>query len=123
MPNVKIKLAKPILDHDGPVHFVELREPTFDEYLAIGDPYEVAKSPEGALFSVQNADVIRSYVEACLVKPSTPDLLSGAGLPTARKVRDAVLGFFRDGGEAADEASQTSPTSSSSEASGSTPAA
>ncbi len=115
MPNVKIPLSKPIVDHGGPVTEIELREPTFDEFLLLGEPYEVARSPEtGALFSIENTETIRDYARLLLVRPTTLEQLNGAGFDVARKVRAAVLGFFRDGDGGKAETSEITPTSSSS---------
>lgn len=74
---------------------IVLREPTFDEILSLDDPYTVGVSPGGVPFVVENADVIRRYVQICVIEPADPALLSQAGMHVARKVRQAVLGFFQ----------------------------
>lgn len=114
---VTIPLKKPLRGPNGLlVHNVVLREPTFDEVIAREDPYTVAVSPGGVPFVVENNEVIRAFVDICLVEPKDPALLQQGGMHLARKVRQAVLGFFRpDEGEGEDSA--TSPTNSPSPAS------
>jgi hypothetical protein len=116
--NVSIALKKPIKGPNGAMfNAIVLREPTFDEVVAREDPYTVAVSPGGIPFVVENSDVIRSYIDLCLVEPADPALLKQADLHAARKVRQAILGFFQpDAGEPA--ASGNSRTRSRSRASG-----
>lgn len=116
--NVSIPLKAPIKGPNGATYSaIVLREPTFDEVVAREDPYTVAVSPGGIPFVVENSDVIRSYVDLCLVEPPDPALLKQAGLHAARKVRQAILGFFQpDDGEPA--VSGSSRTRSRSPASG-----
>lgn len=117
---VIIPLDKPLTGHDGPIKRIVLREPTFDEYLAVGDPYSVASSGEGSAFAVENMDAIRRYIGLCLVEPANPDLLKQGNAKLARALKEKILGFFQV--DAVTEASGTSPTSSSSGASTSKPA-
>lgn len=114
-----IKLKTPLKAPGGPVHEIVMREPTFDEYLTYGDPYTVAGSRDGTPFMVENAEVIGQYIRLCLVEPKDPATLAQGNARLARKVKDAVLGFFRPDDQE-DEASVTSQTNSPSEASGGT---
>lgn len=106
---ILLSLAERIEGHKGLISKIVLREPTFDEYLEIGDPYEIGESTDGFRFTVQNPEAVRAYIETCCVEPADPLLLSSASARVARKVRIAILNFFHDGDEAA-EASKTSPT-------------
>jgi len=117
---VTIKLAKPLVTHNGPLSRIVLREPTFDEFLSFGDPYTVAGSAEGAPFIIENVEVIKQYLTVCLVEPKDPALLSQAGARVAREVKQALLGFFQPAGEAGED-SATSETNSSSAGSESAP--
>lgn len=122
--NVTIPLSEPIFGpNKARYDSIVLREPTFDETLLYEEPVFVAMTEGGNFLEVQRPDVIRAYIDLCLVEPPDPALLAQGGMQAARKVRKAVLGFFREG-EKAGEASKTSPTSSpspGSDASGSTP--
>ena len=104
-----------LLTGDGPINEVILREPTFDEYLDIGEPVTLAKTPDGMLFSVENSEVIRRYLQACLVQPKSALQLNQGGMKLAQAVKGAVLGFFHDA-PSGGEPSTTSPTTSSSDA-------
>lgn len=117
---IVIPLSKPLRAHGGEsIKQIVLREPTFDEYLDVGDPYTFAASNEGTPFAVENADVIKRYIELCLVEPKDSLLLKQAGARVAREVKEKLLAFFRPGATA-DEASVTSETNSPSAASGET---
>jgi hypothetical protein len=92
---VTIALSKPLTTHDGPLKAIVLREPTYDEYLAIGDPYLVAESPGGTRFVHENMENIRQYIALCLVEPKDPALLTQAGAFVAKQVKEGILGFFQ----------------------------
>lgn len=113
-----IKLDKPLVTHEGPLSEIILQEPTFEEYMIYGDPWTIAEGKEGTPFAVENMDVIQQYLALCLVQPADPALLQQASARVARRVKDKLLSFFRPDA-AAGEASETSPTTSPSEASGS----
>lgn len=110
-----------LVDHQGTVTAIVIREPCFDDYIELGEPYSIGES-DGARpqdgdgdgkvrFAVERPDVIKAYIQRCLVRPADPNLLSQSSARVGRKVRQAVLGFFRDGDEES-EASTTSPGSS-----------
>ena len=106
---VSVPLEEPIVGHRDPIKAIVLREPTYEDYMEIGDPYEIGESEGGVRFTVQNPDAVRAYIDRCLVAPNDPLLLTQASARVGRKVRLAVLGFFRDVEEAA-AASTTSQT-------------
>ena len=95
----------------GDIHKVVVREPTFDEYFAIGDPYNIAYTPTGTGFAVENPDNIRRYIDMCVVEPQDPAILRQGDALLAREVKKAVLDFFLSPDEA-DSASATSETGS-----------
>lgn len=117
---VTIPLAKPLKGPNGlEVKQITLREPTFDEYLAYGDPVTIAQAEGGTPFVVDNEEVIRQYIALCLVEPKDPQILSQGGARLGRAVKQALMGFFQPD-EPAVEASETLPTNSPSAASGAT---
>lgn len=90
-----IELATPLRSPEGDVKRIVLREPTFDEYLSYGDPYSIAYTAEGVPFGVENMEVIKRYIGACLVEPKDPATLLQAGALVARDVKEKLLGFFQ----------------------------
>jgi len=92
-----IKLRKPLESPEGPVKQIVIREPTFDEYLVHGDPFTIASSSEGLPFVVENSEVIAKYIRLCLVEPKDPQILHQGTARVAREVKEALLGFFRQG--------------------------
>jgi hypothetical protein len=109
-----IKLDKPIKAHGGPCKAIVLREPLYEDYLNIGDVYSVAQTVGGQVFAVDNMPNIRQYIETCLVEPKDPALLNQLPAKIAKKLKDTILGFFRE--DAGSDTSETSRTNSSSEA-------
>lgn len=112
---VRIPVPAGLTTHAGPVFEVVLQPPTYDAYLDLGEIVTWGKAPDGTVFTVQNSEVLRSYIARCLVQPKDPLVLNQGGLALARAVRGAVLDFFRDDSSAS-EPSPTSPTTSSSPA-------
>lgn len=116
---VTIKLKQPLEAPDGFVHEVVLREPTFDEYLVHGDPFTVARSAGGTPFVVESPDVIKAYINLCLVAPKDPQILRQGKARLAKQMKEALMGFFHPDSQE-DAAPETSPTSSPSAVSGET---
>lgn len=112
---VTIPLSKPLrAPNNEMIKQVILREPTFDEYLAYGDPFTVAQSSGGTPFVVENEEIIRRYIALCLVEPKDPALLEQGNARLGRALKQGLLNFFQpDVPEAA--ASEKSPTNSPSE--------
>jgi hypothetical protein len=107
---VTLKLVTPMMVHGTPLTEVVLREPSFNEYLEIGDPFTVAASPgSGVPFIVEDLEVVRKYVRLLVMPPADALALEQGGFDLARRMKDAVMGFFRRG-EEADAASPTLPT-------------
>lgn len=93
---VTIPLDKPLTGHKGPIRQVVVRAPTYDEYLIHGDPYIWVPLPSGGgkAFASENMDVVREYARILIVEPADPLLLEQAGFELARKVKEAIMGFF-----------------------------
>ena len=92
---VTISLRTPIRGpNDLIVKEIVVREPTFDEYSEIGDPFVVATTPGGSPFLVENVETIRRYIQLCVVEPQDPALLSQLGARYAKQVKEKILGFF-----------------------------
>ena len=102
---------------------IVLREPTFDEYLAVGDPYSIAFTALGTPFEVESPEVVRRYIEMCLVEPQDPAILKQAGAFVAREVKNKLLGFFQPDVEMESDSAnlETISPSPASEATPSTP--
>lgn len=108
-------VGEPLLTSEGVITEVILREPTFDDYLDLGDIVTVARMPDGALFPIENSETLRLYIQKCLVQPKSALQLGAGGARLARAVKGAVLSFFQDD-PSAGAPSTTSPTTSSSDA-------
>jgi hypothetical protein len=106
-----ISIQTPLEAPEGKVNRIVLREPTFDEYLSYGDPFSIAYTENGTPFGVENPEVIKRYINACLVEPKDPAILMQAGAFVAREVKNKLLGFFQPV-ELTKEVSETSGTNS-----------
>ena len=113
---VRIPVPEGLLTHRGVCTEIVLREPSYDDYIELGEIITLGRAPDGAVFSVDNSEVLRSYISKCLVEPQDPLVLNQGGVKLARAIKGAVLGFFHDEVSATDT-SKTSPTTSSSSAS------
>ncbi|MBN9062132.1 MAG: hypothetical protein BGP06_05230 [Rhizobiales bacterium 65-9] len=60
---VKIPMTPPIIGHEGPINEIVVREPTYREFMQIGEPYTVAYADNGTPFTVENMEVIQKYCE------------------------------------------------------------
>jgi hypothetical protein len=105
-----VPLQKPFPGAEGIVSTVIVREPSGSEYLQLGEPKTWVRAA-GGMALVENDDVIRKYVERCIVKPDPLLALNQLSLKDMRAVRDAVLGFFSE--EESTEATTTSAPDSS----------
>lgn len=116
--SVTIPLTPPIVAPDGTV-FKEIvvREPSFDEYLRLGDPYTVGFSPgSGIPFIVEDNGAMMAYCKLLVTVPDNPMLVELGGFQAARKIKDAVKSFFQPAATASGEVSGTSGTNSPSTA-------
>jgi len=106
---VTIQLDEPIEGHPGdkPITRIVIRAPTYEDYMGRGEPFEFGIAPGSRIpFMVENKDIIREYAELLVIEPKDVFLLRQADYKVARKVKRAIMDFFRDGGEA----SEGSPT-------------
>lgn len=116
---VTIVADPPLQAHgDAQIHQIVLREPTMKEYFLHGDPWTVALSEKGIPFSIENGEVISTYATLCLVEPKDPQLIDQGGIALAKKIKDALLGFFRPGASGNAGSGTTPTTSPSTNASG-----
>lgn len=95
--SVVVRLSTPIEGHHGPIAALEFREPRWDEVMTFGEPFRVHQFEGGEPFVHVNYEVLKSYAEACLTGAETDPLvtLSRLGVKDARKVADAIAGFFQ----------------------------
>lgn len=89
-----VDLAEPIVGHAGPITRIVLREPTARDYFSLGEPSVYARNGDGAIYSVENAEVIERYIERCIAEPQDSLLIGQMTLADAMRVKGAVLDFF-----------------------------
>ena len=93
---VTIRLKNPL---KGPnnlqVKEVILREPMYDDVIELGDPYMIAVTASKVPFQVENSEVIRAYLDRCIVEPKDPALLKQVNARTAIEIKDKLLAFFQ----------------------------
>ena len=98
MPNKTVTLEKPIAGHRA-YKQLEFREPRWDDYTAIGDPYVWARSPRDPdyLEPIPMPARVRDYAERLIAegeKAGDPLILSQISLRDSKAVEDAICGFF-----------------------------
>ncbi|MER8478435.1 hypothetical protein [Mesorhizobium sp. M1163] len=92
MAETVVPLSKRYEAHGEVFNGVTLREPRFEDLLALGEPYEVQRAG-GNNVVIENVDTVAAYVRRCVTAPGI-DKLGVLELADARLVRDAVIGFF-----------------------------
>ena len=92
-PQKRVKLSRIYAIHDKPVGELVLKEPTFDDYLELGEPVELHQGAGGARVVVVNHEAVRGYIERS-VEGIDPANLGLLGLADARALREGILGFF-----------------------------
>ncbi|TIQ18893.1 MAG: phage tail assembly protein [Mesorhizobium sp.] len=92
MSEKTVKLSQRYEAHGEPFDSVTLREPRFEDLLALGEPYEVQRAA-GNNVVIENVDTVAAYVRRCVTAPGI-EKLGALTLADARLVRDAVIGFF-----------------------------
>ncbi len=98
--------------HKGIESTIELREPTVNDYLDIGEVYRFVPAPDGNAYPMEDRDALKRYIERLIVKPADQLLLSGLPLSVGRDLRGAVLGFFRQPVPAGEPSATSDATSS-----------
>ena len=112
-------LTRPIVGHET-VREIELREPTWNEYSEIGDPFVWTPRDPKTVVAMPVMERVKDYAERLVMmngRPGDPLVLAQLCLADSRAVKDAVLGFFLPPAEEPD-ASPTSSTTSSSNSDG-----
>lgn len=94
-----VPLSKRYEAHDQTFDSVTVREPRFEDLLALGEPYEVQKAA-GNNVVIENTATVAAYVRRCVVSPDIGQL-GVLGLADARLVREAVIDFFMPAAPAA----------------------
>lgn len=94
----EVALKTPLTAHDRVISKVTLREPNFSDYIALGDPVILARNADGALFPVDNGEVLSKYIERCLVDLD-PLLLAQIGLTDAMAIKREMNSFFLEARE------------------------
>lgn len=90
-----VKLSKRYEAHGTPFDSVTVREPRFADLLELGEPYEFQRAG-GNNVVIENVATVAAYVRRCVQEPGF-EMLGELSIDDARKVRNAVLGFFMSG--------------------------
>lgn len=117
MPNITVDLSETITSHQGPIKHVTLREPGFAEIMRFGEPYARGYASDGSIvYSAENIDAIRGYIEALIQAPADALLLNQLKTRDTLRLKDAVINFFTSARSkpSADASTSSSSTSTSS---------
>lgn len=92
---IEIELTTPIVGHSGPITKVVLRAPLAGDFFLLGEPFAYAASKEGLVYSAENAEVVRGYIERLLIEPNAL-LLANVSLKDAMRIKAVLMDFFSD---------------------------
>lgn len=90
-----IALSRPLATHAGEIRALKLSEPTGEMYLRLGEPIVYGRSPDGSVFAIENEEIIRRYIEACMPPEVDAVMIGQLSLEDAMAVKEEVLDFFR----------------------------
>jgi hypothetical protein len=97
MPNISVKLSKPVEVFGKCVGAVELKEPTGGLYVKLGEPRILVFNASGSGYWVENAETIGSYLDHLLIHDTGGEvLMSLLNLEDAMAVKEALFSFFAD---------------------------
>jgi hypothetical protein len=111
-----VSLSQAYTTHTGEEKSLTLREPKFNDVMALGEPVATGWMAGGVVVRNINYECVLGYAERLVQKPWDPALLGGLNVRDTQAVVEAIIGFFRP-----PETSPDEPTSSSSSSAG-TPA-
>ena len=113
MTEKTIKLTKPFVWFDKQVTEIKFKEPTGRQYADRGEPFIYVRNPDGAIYTVEQTEVVKSYLDVCIDHEFGQTILAAMSLADVKQLKRTLFDFFSD----ADAASYSkSATPSSSEA-------
>jgi hypothetical protein len=92
----KITLDEPVLWFDKMVREVTVKEPNSALYIELGEPSIWARSASGAVFSIEQPETIRRYLDVALDVDNGSAFLGAIPLSDGRRIKAAFLSFFTD---------------------------
>jgi hypothetical protein len=106
-----ITLLNPITLFDKPIAGFEFKEPTGRQYADFGEPFLYVRNPDGAIYTVEQNDVIKRYLDACIDHESGGHLLALLSLADVKQLKRTLFDFFTDA-DAALYSKSATPSSS-----------
>ena len=88
-----LDLFVPVEHHSTTIARIELRQPSGGLYAELGEPRLAVRTGTGFYF-VEQPDVIRRYLDKCIVHQDGAELLKLMSLPDVIALKDELFGFF-----------------------------
>lgn len=89
-----IKLEQPLLMGGTVIHEVVLRDPTYAEYMSLGDPWTYRFTEEGRAVPLDHEPTMALYVQRCLVEPKSHLMIEHCTVRDAMAIKGWLLSFF-----------------------------
>lgn len=93
----KITLSRPVKAHGNDVTVLEFREPTGDDILACGMPFNVSQRTDGTSLQIMDMPATYAYIVALAGIPMSSAKAMKA--PDVIKAYGAIAGFFGEAPE------------------------
>lgn len=90
---VTVKLLAPFEHHGVTIDTVELKEPSGALYAQLGEPRILVRNADGGYY-VEQTDVIRRYLDKCILHQDGSTLLGLMSLSDVMKLKEELFGFF-----------------------------
>ena len=116
---VTINIPEGYTTHKGVSHKILLREPTVEDYLDLGEIYNLVPASDGLAYPIESKEAVRKYTERLMIEPTDQLLVAGLPLSVGRDLREAVMSFFRRPVAAGEQSTTSGKTSSGEQTDGS----
>ncbi len=93
--NVTVEIPEGYTTHKGVSHQIVFRPPTIDDYMDLGELYDVLPGPDDRMVPIENIAKVKAYMARLMVEPTDQILVGDLGITAARAVRLAVRSFFQ----------------------------
>jgi hypothetical protein len=110
MTATRIALSRPIVLHGQTIGHVNLKEPTGQAFIDLGEPRVMVHMINGGGYYVEQPETIKAYLETCVDHELGADLVKLMSLTDATRVKRALFDFFA--AASATPIAPPSPTSS-----------
>jgi len=99
MASKNVILEKTVTWFDRAIREIEIREPSCAEFIDLGEPKIWARSADGGIFAIEQAAVVKQYLDKCLSVENGSAIFGILSLKDGQMIKGTLLSFFTDAAE------------------------